>query len=74
MFDEFVEQHEFELALHVVCDLILDSVSPQPSKSILDQIRDLHTAVRIDDSCVQKLQGDIPAGCTEILPVLAQLE
>jgi hypothetical protein len=61
LFDEFVGQDEFELALHVVCDFIVDSDSPQVSKSVLDQIQNLHSAMKIDDGCVQILQRRRPA-------------
>lgn len=61
LFDEFVQQHEFELALHVVCDFILDSDSPRVSKSILDRIRELHAAMKVHDGCVRMLQRHIPA-------------
>jgi hypothetical protein len=45
VFDEFVQQHEFKLALHLVCDFILDSDSRQVSESIINQIQHLHTAM-----------------------------
>jgi hypothetical protein len=61
LFDEFVEQHEFELALHLVCDFIFDSDSPQASKSIVDQIQHLHSTMKIDDGSVQKLRSRMPA-------------
>ena len=57
LFDEFVREHEFDLALHVVCDFLLDSDSLQVSGSIIDQIQHLHTTMEIDDACVQQLQN-----------------
>ena len=56
LFDEFMQQHDFGLALHVVCDFILDSDSPPVSKSVLDQIRKLHVVMEIEDKCVEELQ------------------
>jgi len=56
LFDEFMEHREFGLALHAVCDFILDPDSPRVSKPILDQIQLLHAAMRIDDNCVEELQ------------------
>jgi hypothetical protein len=56
LFDEFMQQREFELALHAVCDFILDPDSPPVSRAILDQIQRLHILMRIDDHCVEKLQ------------------
>jgi hypothetical protein len=56
LFDEFVREHEFNLALHVVCDYVLDSDSRQVSESIIDQIQLLHTAMEIDDACFRQLR------------------
>jgi len=56
LFDQCIEQREFGLALHAVCDFILDPESPRVSKSILDQIQRLHATMRIDDHCVKELQ------------------
>jgi hypothetical protein len=61
LFDEFEQQHEFDLALCVVCDFIIDSDSPQVSKSIIDRILRLHSAMKINDGCVQKLQSRMTA-------------
>ena len=57
LFDEFMGQREFGLALHTVCDFILDPDSPRVSKAILDQIQRLHAAMEIDDRCVEELQN-----------------
>jgi hypothetical protein len=57
LFDEFMREQEFELALHVVCDYILEPNSPNVTKSTVEQIRRLHTAMEIADSCVEKLQN-----------------
>jgi hypothetical protein len=57
LFDEFVEQREFGLALHALCDFMLDPDSPRVSKSILDQIRRLHALMKIDDHCVEELES-----------------
>jgi hypothetical protein len=54
-FDEYVEQREFELALHIVCDFLLETNSPQVNKSTIDKIQHLHAAMKIDDGCVEKL-------------------
>ena len=55
IFDEFMEHREFDLALHAVCDFILDSDSPKVSASIIDQVRGLHEMMSINDSCVDQL-------------------
>jgi hypothetical protein len=54
LFDEFVQECEFELALHAVCDFVLDPASPIVSKPILNQIQTLHALMEIDDDCAEK--------------------
>jgi hypothetical protein len=56
LFDEFMKEGEFGLALHAVCDFLLEPGSPRVTKSTLDRIQHLHTAMKVDDSCVQMLQ------------------
>jgi hypothetical protein len=57
VFDEFMQQHEFGLALHVVCDFILDRDPPWVDKSILEWVESLHAVMGIDDGCVQALRN-----------------
>jgi hypothetical protein len=57
LFDEFVENHEFELAVHVVCDFMLEPNSPPVSTSTVEQIRRLHVAMEIDNHCVENPQS-----------------
>jgi hypothetical protein len=56
-FDEFMDQYEFELALHVVCDFILEPDSPRVDQATIDRIQRLHAAMGIDDRCVEDLQN-----------------
>jgi hypothetical protein len=56
LFDEFMNEGEFGLALHVVCDFLLEPDFPRVTESTLDRIQRLHTAMKLDDSCVQDLQ------------------
>jgi hypothetical protein len=57
LFDEFMQQREFGLALHAVCDYLLQSDSPRVSKLTVEQIHRLHNAMKIDDQCVEDLQN-----------------
>lgn len=57
LFDEFVREWEFELALHAVCDFVLDNAFPITSETILNEIQSLHALMRIDDDCVEKLKN-----------------
>ena len=56
LFDEFLEHHEFELALHTLCDFVLESDSPPVTTTILEQIQHLHATMKINDSCVEQLR------------------
>jgi hypothetical protein len=56
LFDEFLEHHEFELALHTLCDFVLESDSPPVTTTILEQIQHLHASMKINDSCVEQLR------------------
>jgi hypothetical protein len=57
LFDQFMEHHEFGLALHVVCDFVLGHKSPQVDRSTVDQIERLHTSMEINDRCVKDLRS-----------------
>jgi hypothetical protein len=56
LFDEFIREHEFGLALHSLCDSLLDPNSPTPDESTLAQIKELHQLMKIQDNCLKKLQ------------------
>ncbi len=55
-FDDLMLHHEFGLALHAVCDYILDPNSPKVSEATVDQVDRLHAAMKIDDQCVEQLK------------------
>jgi hypothetical protein len=55
-FDEFIREHEWELALHVVCDHLLESKDHAERPEVLDQIAALHEAIGIKDTCVADLR------------------
>jgi hypothetical protein len=57
LFDEFMREQEFELALHVVCDYILEPNTLTVSNATVEEIRRLHTEMRIVDDCVEDLQN-----------------
>ena len=56
LFDEFLKHYEFELALHALCDFVLESDSPPVTTTILEQIQHLHATMKINDSCVEQLR------------------
>ena len=55
IFDEFIREHEWDLALHVVCDCLLEQTTP-PEPAVVEQIQALHDIMKIGDSCVMKLR------------------
>jgi len=57
LFDEFMREQELELALHVVCDYILEANSLTVSNATVEQVRRLHTEMEIVDDCVEDLQN-----------------
>lgn len=61
LFEEFMREYELGLALHVICDFLLEPSTRAPSKNTLEKIRALHSAMRINDSCVAELLKKSPA-------------
>jgi hypothetical protein len=57
LFDQFIQQCEFGLALNVVCDYILQPDSPMVSKLVIDQIDRLRAAMEMDDLLVKELRN-----------------
>jgi len=71
IFDEFVREHEWGLALHVVCDYLLETTTQAAPAVVIQEIHTLHEIMRIEDTCVADLQrkagqpvGDWRAGGT----------
>jgi hypothetical protein len=56
LFDEFMREHEFGLALHVICDYLLEPTTQSATAAIIQQIQILHAAMKIEDDCVADLQ------------------
>jgi hypothetical protein len=54
--DEFLDEHEFELALHVICDFLLDKKRGTPSELVLQRIESLHSRMGLTDDCVARLR------------------
>jgi hypothetical protein len=61
-FDELLEQHEFEVALHVICDYLLEAKTPAASVEVIRVIAELHEVMEIEDGCVRDLRGKAGAG------------
>jgi hypothetical protein len=54
--DEYLEANELELALHVICDFLLERTSRQIETEELTLIRTLHEQMNIADDCCSRLQ------------------
>lgn len=57
LFNEFIREHEFGLALHVVCDHLLESTRQPVTAILIKQIQALHVAMKIQDNCVAGLRA-----------------
>ena len=57
LFDEFIREHEFGLALHVICDHLLGSTTQMPTPTLIQKIQALHVAMKIEDNCVGSLNA-----------------
>jgi hypothetical protein len=56
LFDDFVREHEWGLALHVVCDYLLEPKSQAAPTAVIQQVETLHEAMGIVDTCVADLR------------------
>lgn len=56
LFDEFVREAELGLALHTVCDYLLESETPRPEATTVERIRALHASMEIEDDCLDRLR------------------
>lgn len=56
LFDEFVREDEWELALHLVCDYLLKPEIQAPQIAIIEQIENLHQLMKIVDGCAADLR------------------
>jgi hypothetical protein len=57
LFDEFLDQSEFGLALHCICDYLLEPQTAPRDTATIECIATLHSAMEIEDDCVELLQA-----------------
>jgi hypothetical protein len=55
-FDEYLDVNEFELALHTLCDHLLDSTALFATDLEITAIDKLHQEMRLVDKCVANLR------------------
>jgi len=57
LFDEFLENREFGLALEVLCDFLLEPDVSPPSETEFNEIATLHALMEVQDDCLLRLRG-----------------
>jgi hypothetical protein len=55
-FDEFLSENELDLALHVVCDFLLEPATPPTSPELQARLEHLHSKMKIVDDCWIRLR------------------
>jgi hypothetical protein len=55
-FEESLAANELEVALHALCDFLLERSSLPVSSAVLEQVKDLHDLMQLEDNCVEKLK------------------
>jgi len=58
LFDEFMREHEFGLALHLLCDYLLEPTTQLVTPTIVKLVEKLHASMQIVDNCVADLHAD----------------
>jgi hypothetical protein len=56
LFDEFLENREFGLALDVLCDFLLEPDVPPPSETQFNDIATLHALMERQDDTILRLR------------------
>ncbi len=56
LFDEFLENREFGLALEVLCDFLLEPDVSPPSETEFNEIAALHALMEVQDDCLLRLR------------------
>lgn len=56
LFDEFLAEEEFGLALETLCDFLLEKHARPASEIELNEIAALHALMEVEDQCFLRLQ------------------
>ncbi|HEV2280046.1 MAG TPA: hypothetical protein VGS02_17840 [Acidobacteriaceae bacterium] len=54
-FRETLDQNELELALHAVCEFLIENPNATLKTAELDRIRVAHELMSLEDDCIRKL-------------------
>jgi hypothetical protein len=55
-FEEYLAVNEFELALHAVCDFLLESTTPEADEATVGRIETLHKLMELQDDCAARVK------------------
>jgi len=55
-FCELIDANEFEVALHTLCDFLLESGDPIDA-TVFQRITELHTKMGLNDDCMSQLKA-----------------
>lgn len=55
-FEESLDANELEIALHALCDFLLEPNTPSVSGDVLEQIEGLHSLLQLRDDCIERLR------------------
>jgi hypothetical protein len=58
-FDEYLSVNEFELALHALCNFLLESTTPAVDEIALKEIQALHIQMELEDDCTRQLTAKL---------------
>ena len=57
LFDEFVRECELDLALHCVCDYLLERATPKLDRTTAEEVCSIHLAMELQDDCTERLRA-----------------
>jgi hypothetical protein len=55
-FEETLDANELEIALHALCNFLLETTTRPVPESVIAQIQAVHAAMGLQDQCVSKLR------------------
>jgi hypothetical protein len=55
-FEETLDANELEIALHALCNFLLETKTRPVAESVIVQIQALHGAMGLEDECVSRLK------------------
>jgi hypothetical protein len=55
LYDEFLAKYEFGLAVHALCDFLLEPNTQTVTRAELAEITSLHFVMQFQDDCVKRL-------------------